>query len=141
MPPTLNRILSFYLHGERYGIDLAQVAEVVGRPLVQPIPRTPRYFLGMMHIHGAPVPLLDLGAYLDPNRPTVAGQVLTLAPAVASLALLVEGTDRIEPATEVIPSVNEIELFPWVARLTEEDVRLLDVERLLEWLTTALAGS
>lgn len=141
MSPTLNRILSFYLHGERYGIDLAQVAEVVDRPPVQPIPRTPSYFLGMMHIHGAPVPLLDLGAYLDPNRTTAAGQVLTLAPAIASLALLVEGAGRIEPATEVVPSVDEIELFPWVARLADEDVRLLDVERLLEWLTTALAGS
>jgi hypothetical protein len=84
---------------------------------------------------------LDLGAYLDPNRTTAAGQVLILASAIASLALLVEGTGRIEIATDVAPSVDEIELFPWVARLTEEDVRVLDVERLLEWLSTALAGN
>ena len=141
MLPKISRILSFYLHGERYGIDLSLVAEVVDRPLMQPIPRTPSYFLGMMHIHGTPVPALDLGAYLEPGRGTEGGQVLTLAPEVANLALLVESAGRIEPTTEIIPSLNELELFPWIARLAEEDVRLLDVEQLLEWLTTALAGS
>jgi hypothetical protein len=56
------------LDGDRYAIDIAQVAEVL--PLVQlrPLARAPAGVAGILDYGGAPVPVLDLSLLLV-NRP------------------------------------------------------------------------
>ena len=142
MPQTPERILTFMLPGERCGVDLDCIAEIVPAESMQPIPRTPSCFRGIQSIHGALVPVLDLAAFLHPVTRTVDGQLLVLKPDLANLALLVSSAERIEPAGGFRPSAEAADgIFPLLATVAGTEVRLLDPELLVSRLTAALAGN
>lgn len=54
------KYLTFTLSGERYGISIALVQEVVGMLAIAPVPNTPRFVLGVINLRGRIVPLIDL---------------------------------------------------------------------------------
>ncbi|MHB1842340.1 MAG: chemotaxis protein CheW [Sulfobacillus sp.] len=57
-------LLVFTLNGERYGIDMAYVAEVSRPSGVTAVPCTPSFFLGLTSYRGRALPLVDLGVLL-----------------------------------------------------------------------------
>jgi purine-binding chemotaxis protein CheW len=53
-------VLAFEVAGERYGLELSEVVEVVDARSVTTLPGTPRWLLGAVTARTGPVPVLDL---------------------------------------------------------------------------------
>jgi chemotaxis signal transduction protein len=62
MSGALRKYLIFTLAGQRFALDLAQVAEVVEQPATWPIPLAPSCYRGAMNFHGTIVAVMDLGS-------------------------------------------------------------------------------
>ena len=70
----LRRIVTFALGGERYGANIGDVAEIIKPVPVMPLPNMPCFFLGLINLRSAIVPLIDLRPFLRlGNRPRPAG--------------------------------------------------------------------
>ncbi len=53
-------LLTFFLAGEEYGVDILRVQEIKGWDSVTNIPNTPEYIRGVINIRGAIVPIIDM---------------------------------------------------------------------------------
>lgn len=54
------RYLEFSLGGEKFGIPLLQVRELISVPETTPIPYSPKYFKGIMNLRGQVISVMDL---------------------------------------------------------------------------------
>jgi purine-binding chemotaxis protein CheW len=53
-------VLSFQLGTETYGVEIAEVAEVLPPRTVTPLPRAPSYIRGVVSLRGTILPVVDL---------------------------------------------------------------------------------
>jgi len=89
------RFLIFTLHGDRYAMNVSDLAEVMETPPTFPIPKAPKSFLGVMNFHGSPIPVLDLASFLHGEPPKNSGRILILDHKIGSLALRIDTVERI----------------------------------------------
>lgn len=54
------QLVTFYIGKERYGIDIMEVKEIVGKRDIRPIPYVPMYVAGLLNLRGAIFPIIDL---------------------------------------------------------------------------------
>ncbi len=57
---TTGQYLAFTLQGERYGVGLTDVREIIGYAKPTPVPTMPPFLLGVINLRGHVVPVLDL---------------------------------------------------------------------------------
>jgi len=55
-----DRYLTFDLDGEKYGIEILSVKEIIGLQKTIHVPRTPEYVKGVMNLRGVIIPVIDL---------------------------------------------------------------------------------
>jgi len=134
------RLLLFTLDGDRFALDLQEVAEVMEPPVSFPIPRAPGHFIGLINFHGALTALVDLGLLLGREpRPALQGKVLVLDTRMASLALLVDGVTSVVPVASVTSRApGEDELTAELLETEHGTVRLLRTDALLGALEQGL---
>jgi len=53
-------LLTFFMAGEEYGVDILRVQEIKGWDTVTNIPNTPEYIRGVINIRGSIVPIIDM---------------------------------------------------------------------------------
>jgi len=111
----------FELGGVLYGIDVAQVCEIVRCPALVPLPHAPALIEGVVDLRGVVLPIVDLGRVLggppvaDPDRARVA--VLRIDDLLVGL--------RVAAAVDVLslPATQLEELPPLAAQAGYEVVR------------------
>jgi purine-binding chemotaxis protein CheW len=54
------QLVTFYIGKERYGVDIMDVKEIVGRRDIRPIPYVPPYVAGILNLRGSIFPIIDL---------------------------------------------------------------------------------
>lgn len=95
MSGRARRFLIFTLRGDRYAMNVSDLAEVMETPVTFPIPKAPKTFLGVMNFHGTPLPVLDLASFLHGEPPESSGRILILDHKMGSLALRIDSVERI----------------------------------------------
>lgn len=98
------RAVAFQLGAERFACDVELIEEVVFRPVPRALPDVPPEVLGVLHLRGELLPVLDLGALLGmPPRGNAVRVVLVASgvalPRLGLAADDVEDVVLIEPAT------------------------------------------
>ena len=142
MMDDANRLILFTLQGEIYALRLGDVAEVMEPPMLYPIPRAPHFFSGIMNFHGNLVSVIDLGDFLKGTLRDPQGQLLVLDTRIASLALWVDTVESVRPAEVIHEERASAEAFvEKVFKMSEREVKMLSVERLLEKLEEILTGT
>ncbi len=63
-PPAAGKYFTFVLAGAMFGVAMAQVCEVAALGPITPLPNTPHYLKGLIHLRGALIPVIDLRARL-----------------------------------------------------------------------------
>ncbi|QOJ01917.1 MAG: chemotaxis protein CheW [Phycisphaeraceae bacterium] len=58
----VQKLLSFGLGNEEYGLDILAVREIIGLIDVTPLPRTPDYVKGVINLRGKIIPVIELRA-------------------------------------------------------------------------------
>jgi purine-binding chemotaxis protein CheW len=95
------KFLIFSLHGSRYAVDLAQVAEVGDPPQMSPIPLAPACYSGALNFHGDIVPVMNLSVFFGLTECSQPQKIIVLHREVASLAFLVDTVVRIISEDEI----------------------------------------
>jgi purine-binding chemotaxis protein CheW len=95
MSGRARRFLIFTLRGDRYAMNVSDLAEVMETPPTFPIPKAPKTFLGVMNFHGTPLPVLDLASFLHGEPAENSGRILVLDHKIGSLALRIDTVERI----------------------------------------------
>lgn len=54
------KLLTFSLGSEGYGISILKVKEIIGMMDITPVPRTPEFIKGVLNLRGKIIPVMDL---------------------------------------------------------------------------------
>jgi purine-binding chemotaxis protein CheW len=132
----------FGLQGRSFGIDVANVREVVRWQTITPLPLAPPLIEGVVELRSGLVPVLDLGRALgtDPIEPNDAARIALLHLDGMSIGLCVQAaTDVLSVHPGAIVDVPELarqagyEAVRAIVRREDDDpVMVLSVEQLLE---------
>jgi purine-binding chemotaxis protein CheW len=89
--------VSFVSGGQGYCIEVARVREIRRWSPVTTLPHAPRYFLGVMNLRGAVIPIIDLALRLGlaATAPTPRHVVLIVAAGDRTVGLLVDSVAQI----------------------------------------------
>ncbi len=135
------RFIIFSLRGERYALDLREVAEVMEPPLAYPIPRAPDYFSGIINFHGTLVATLDLAMFFgaDPGLP--GEKILVLDRNIANLAFQVDMVENIISEETVLEEREGSDaMTASLLAMADGEVKVLEVRHILEKLEADING-
>lgn len=134
--------LSFELADELYGVDIKDVEEIRVWERPTPIPRAPKFVLGVINLRGMIVPVVDLRARFSVGEceylPTTV--VIVLRSRVSSgdrlMGLVVDAVSDVisRGESELSPSVGDSRVTPYLQGLInvgERVMALLDTQELL----------
>jgi purine-binding chemotaxis protein CheW len=135
----------FRLAGQRLGVEIEKVREIVEVPRITRIPNAPAWLRGFFNLRGRILPALDLRVLLelpaDENATRRAIFIVELKQAEGTvlLGLLTDGVDDIldidepdiTPAAELALDARALEYLYGIARTQDGERLLLDPERLL----------
>ena len=135
------KLLVFHIGPARYGLRLAGVKRVLPAVELKPLPLTPAYVAGLLDLHGAPVPVIDLAqaAGLAPSALRYDTRIVVVDHAaggvgVRALGLLVErvqGVQELDPALLADAGVRGAPFLGQVASGAGGMLQLVEVEHLL----------
>lgn len=131
-------VLQFELHGQKYGIPVADADEILRAVSITPLPNAPRIIEGVIDIRGSVTPVLDIRARFGmPAKPVETSDHLIVARAgarrVAIRADQVQGLVGLSPAdiASVTSVTTKIDHISGVARLPDGLVILHDLHTFL----------
>jgi purine-binding chemotaxis protein CheW len=129
-------LLVFSLVGERYGVEMAHVLEVLPLRDLMPVPRTPSFVLGVMNHRGRILSVLDLRGLLElAGRGVVEGSRVVAVEAggmtfgvfaEAVMGTVTVGAHEVAP----LPVILSGDRPAFLRGVTGEMVALLDLEAL-----------
>ncbi|MCL4684532.1 chemotaxis protein CheW [Myxococcota bacterium] len=132
----------FEVHGQRYGIDVQQIREIVRAQTVTPLPRAPGLIEGVIDLRGAIIPVVDAGRAL--GREAIAespksriviveveGLVFGLRVDAAAEVIVVSGSE-IGDAPPLVTHTGYETVRAVVRREGEPPTLMLSLEHLLE---------
>ena len=135
------QILVFTLASEELGLDISCVREVLRPQKTYPLPKTPHFIEGVIHLRGYIVALIDLRKRLilspieeEPNKRIIVCRVnkFIVGLTVNSLREIVTlSKEDIMPTPEVLSTQMETEVLSGIARVGERIIPILDLEHIL----------
>jgi purine-binding chemotaxis protein CheW len=135
------QILIFTVGSEELGLDISCVREVLRPQKTYPIPKTPHFIEGVIHLRGQIVALIDLRKKLigkpmeeEPNKKIIVCRVNTsvVGLTVNSLREIVAlSREDILPTPEVVSMQMEADVILGIAKVGERIIPILDLEHIL----------
>ena len=133
------RLLLFNIRGQRYALELLNVAEVLSPPVTFPVPWVPPYFKGAMNFHGSLVAIIDLAQVMGIGTMAADGNIVVLHKEVANLGLGIDSVEGTIPADDILEEEESSNpLVEKVLFLADGEVSKLALDLLLERISEAL---
>lgn len=142
-------LLVFSVEGNRLAFDLEIVERVVSSAALASIPGAPAVVLGMLNLHGNPVPVISLRAKLQlaPRELMPNDEIIILRRRGCVMGVAVDDVEGVSAAAEVFPfdSNTECTQVSAAARIGDGIVLIQDVDRFLtgqedQFLTRSAPG-
>ncbi len=148
------QLLTFFVAGAEYGVDILRVQEIRGWSAPMPLPRTPAFVKGVINIRGDIVPIADLRARLglpacEPDATTAIvvlridhGERSTVRGIVVDAMSDVTNVDagQIKPPPAVSEAAGFAAFARGIATVDDKLITILDVDRVFP-STVASLGS
>jgi len=135
------QILVFTLASEELGLDISYVREVLRPQKTYPLPRTPDFIEGVIHLRGRIIPLIDLRKRLiaKPMEQESNKRIIVCRVDKSVVGLTVNGLreiitlakEDIVPMPEVVSNEMEANVISGIARVGERIIPIFDLERIL----------
>jgi purine-binding chemotaxis protein CheW len=136
------QILIFTVAGEELGLDISCVREVLRPQKTYPIPQTPHFIEGVIHLRGYIIALIDLRKRLsgkpmeqeEPNKRIIVCRVnrSVVGLTVNSLREIITlPREDILPTPEVVSLQMEADVILGIAKVGERIIPILDLEHIL----------
>jgi len=130
------QVVSFRLGGEEYGVDIAQVQEIIRMVEVTRVPRAPHFMEGVINLRGQLIPIIDLRtrfgmAWIDPTKST---RIVVTEIGNKRVGIVVDAVsevlnipiENVEDAPEMVAGVGT-EYIQGVGKLGERLIIMLDL--------------
>jgi chemotaxis signal transduction protein len=141
MKAQQERFLIVRASDKRFAFPLKDIAEVMETFRTYPIPKAPPEYVGVMNSHGAPVPVLDFGSLLHGRPARQSGTILVIDSRIGSLALLVDGIEKIVSGCTAETGSGGDWLSGTSLELETETIPSPSLEKLVTLLEETLQGS
>ena len=135
------QILVFTLASEELGLDISCVREVLRPQKTYPLPKTPHFIEGVIHLRGYIVALIDLRKRLilspleeEPNKRIIVCRVnkSIVGLTVNGLREIITLTKKdVMPTPEIVSMQMEADVILGIARVGERIIPILDLEHIL----------
>lgn len=140
---ALRQYLTFTLGGERYGLEILRVQEIIGRTDLTPLPNMPAHIRGVINLRGTVVPVVDLRSRFamkqrDNDKLTV---VIVVNVASTTIGMVVDTVADVmgipEEAIQETPSFAASQkiasdYIAHIAKVGNAMIVLLDADRVLD---------
>ncbi len=141
MAITEQKLLTFSLGSEGYGVSILKVKEIIGMLDITPVPRTPDFIKGVINLRGKIIPVMDLRIKFgmdeqEYNERTcivvveinIKGSQRLLGVVVDMVSeVLTISSDQIEPPPEY-GTVLEHNFILGIGKIKERVVIILDID-------------
>jgi purine-binding chemotaxis protein CheW len=144
------QIVVFELGGERYGVEIAAVYEIIRHQPITAVPQAPSFVEGVINLRGRIIPVVDLRERFGLQRAPLskAARIVVCEAAGIRVGLVVEAVNEvlvvpaeaIEPTPQVATG-EEAAYLRGIAKLGERLIILLDLEGLFAQEAAALRGA
>jgi len=149
------QLLTFFVAGAEYGVDILRVQEIRGWSAPMPLPRTPAFVKGVINIRGDIVPIADLRARLglpatEPDVTTAIvvlridhGERSTVRGIVVDAMSDVTNVDaaQIKPPPAVAEAAGFAAFARGIATIDDKLITILDVDRVFPSTIASVGGS
>lgn len=144
------QVVVFELGGERYGLDIGTVYEIIRYQPITAVPNAPSFVEGVINLRGRIIPVVDLrGRFgLGAAAPTTASRIVVCEAAGHRVGLVVDAVTEVlmipAEAVEATPDVaggTETVYIRGIAKLGERLIILLDLEGLFAGPEAEALGS
>ena len=115
-PPL--RLVVFVIEGQRYALPLSAVERVLPMVAVSPLPKAPAVALGVINLHGAVIPVLDIRLRFSwpPREYALTAHLLVARTRQRTLALPVDealgvqevAAEAVTPPDAVLPGIGQV---------------------------------
>lgn len=141
--PLSGKYLIFVINRIQYAINILKVKEIVGQQKTTPLPESPHYIKGIIHLQGNIVPVIDLKIRLGlPEGKSERSSIILLqkirkdssalfgiiVDAISNVAML--SSEDIEDIGAIGPHLKESYILG-VSKGTGQEAIILDIEALL----------
>lgn len=134
------KLVSFALMGEVYGVPISMVQEIIRMQPITQIPRAPEYVEGVINLRGRIIPVIDLKRRfgLGCAEQTKNTRVVVVTVGNITVGLVVDAVSEvlrlkeqdIEPPSPIVSSVDA-EYIRGVGKTGDKLIILLDTEKIL----------
>lgn len=138
-------LLTFFLAGEEYGVDILRVQEIKGWDSVTNIPNTPEYIRGVINIRGSIVPIIDMrlrfnleNRTYDATTVVIVLNVIGKSGANRTMGVVVDAVSDVYniPTEDVKASPDfgtavDTEFVTGLATINEKMIIVLDIDHML----------
>ncbi len=93
----LKKHLTFFIGGQRYGIPISLVMEIIGMQSVAEVPEFPAYAKGIINLRGLIVPLIDVNVRVGCEEKEYTEKTCVIVVNVRGIevGLIVDGVDEV----------------------------------------------
>jgi purine-binding chemotaxis protein CheW len=133
-------LVTFFLTGEEYGVDVRMVQEIIRVTEVTQVPRAPEFIKGVINLRGRIIPVIDLKKKLGLGEVAIERQTRVVVIRVRDrlIGLLVDGASQvlripvstIEAAPEEVVEIDA-NYIRGVAKLDKRLIILMDLQKIL----------
>ncbi|MDQ2865298.1 MAG: chemotaxis protein CheW [Candidatus Eremiobacteraeota bacterium] len=130
------QVVSFQLGTEEYGVDIAQVQEIIRMVQITHVPRAPRFMDGVINLRGQLIPIVDLRTRFGMDRIGVTKSTRIVVTEIGSkrVGIVVDSVsevnnipiENVEEAPEMIAGVGT-EYIQGVGKIDERLIVMLDL--------------
>lgn len=130
------QVVSFRLGSEEYGVDIAQVQEIIRMVEITHVPRAPHFMEGVINLRGQLIPIIDLRTRFGMPRIDSTKNTRIVVTEIGSkrVGIVVDGVsevlniplDNVEEAPEMIAGIGT-EYIQGVGKVGERLIIMLDL--------------
>ena len=134
------QVVSFRLGKEEYGVDIAQVQEIIRMVEITHVPRAPHFMEGVINLRGQLIPIIDLRTRFGMDREghTKNTRIIVTEIAGKRVGIIVDGVsevlnipvENVEEAPEMIAGVGT-EYISGVGKVADRLIILLELQKVI----------
>lgn len=134
------QLVVFQLAGQTYGVDIAQVFEIIRMEVITRVPKAPSFVEGVIKLRGSIIPVIDLRKRfgMPPAESTANSRIIIVEMGGMTIGVVVDAVSEvlrisradIEPPPPMVAAVDAAYLRG-IALWRERLIILLDLEKIL----------
>ena len=137
----LDKVLTFYIKGQIYGVEIDYVTEIIGIQPFTKVPGTPNFLKGIINVRSKAVPVIEVRTRFGKEEIAYTDRtcIIIVTYNDMMIGLIVDGVKGVHDVlkdivsqTPIFDEVNTSRYIKYIIRENDEVRLILDLEKFLE---------